>query len=76
VPGPGVAYLDVMVEVLGAVVAVFGVLLVVGGITGRIKVSSCCGIADPRNDLRMRGAFDDDRVPAELPDGKGPVHSV
>ena len=49
-----------MIQVLGGLVIVFGVLLVVGGLTGRVKLRSCCGIADPRNDLRMRDAFDDE----------------
>jgi hypothetical protein len=45
-------------------VAVFVVFLVVGSITGRVKMTSCCGIADPRCDARMRDAF-----PTDQPDG-------
>lgn len=64
-----------MADVLGVVVAVVGVLLVVGGITGRIKIRSCCGIADPRNDLRMRQAFEDERVDSQPLDVEGSIHS-
>lgn len=36
-------------------------LLAYGGLTGRIRASSgCCAPADPRKDLRMRAAFDDE----------------
>lgn len=31
--------------------------LVVGAITGRMKVQSCCAVVDPRRDARMREAF-------------------
>jgi hypothetical protein len=48
-----------MAYVLGIPVLVFLVALVYGGITGRVRLSSCCAVADPRRDLRMRGAFDD-----------------
>lgn len=41
-------------------VIVFLVLLIVGGLTRRVKVRSCCGVADPRHDLRMRDAFLDE----------------
>lgn len=34
-------------------------LLVVGSLTGRVRVKPCCA-ADPRHDLRMRAAFEDD----------------
>lgn len=49
-----------MVQVLGGIVVAFLVLLVVGGITGRVKLKSCCAVADPRRDARMRAAFADD----------------
>jgi hypothetical protein len=49
--------------VIGAVVIAFLVLLVVGAITGRVRSRSCCSIADPRQDLRMRGAFEDEAAP-------------
>jgi hypothetical protein len=37
----------------------FLALLVVGSVTGHVKLKSCCGIADPRRDARMRDAFPD-----------------
>jgi hypothetical protein len=48
-----------MVIVLGVIVAMFTVLLAIGAVTGRVKVTSCCSIADPRRDARMRDAFAD-----------------
>lgn len=48
-------------------VVVFVVFLVVGSITGKVKMTSCCGIADPRCDARMREAF-----PAERPSSSPP----
>jgi hypothetical protein len=38
----------------------FLAFLVVGSITGHVKLKSCCGIADPRCDARMRDAFLDE----------------
>lgn len=46
-----------MVLVLGILVATFAGLVIVGGLTGRVTLKSCCAIADPRRDLRMRAAF-------------------
>ena len=45
--------------VVGIPVLVFLLVLAYGGITGRVRLSSCCAVADPRRDLRMRGAFED-----------------
>ena len=43
-----------MIEyLLGGLIVVFLVLLVVGGLTGRVKMRSCCAIADPNQDRRM-----------------------
>ena len=39
---------------LGGAAAAFLVLLVVGGITGRVRITSCCAIADPTRDAPMR----------------------
>ena len=50
--------------VFGVPAALFLVTLVVGGLTGRVRMSSCCAIADPRKDLRMRSAFEDESPPA------------
>ncbi len=46
-----------MAWVFAVPVVGFVVLLVVGSVTGRVKARSCCGIADPRRDARMRDAF-------------------
>jgi len=48
--------------VFGVPAVVFLVLLVYGGLTGRVRLTSCCAVADPRRDLRMRGAFEDDQL--------------
>ena len=47
-----------MAYVFGVPVLLFLVALVYGGLTGRVRMSSCCSIADPSQDLRMRGAFE------------------
>jgi len=39
---------------LGGFAATFLVLLVVGGITGRVRATNCCSIADPTRDARMQ----------------------
>ena len=39
---------------LGGAAAAFLVLLVVGGITGRVRTTDCCSIADPTRDARMQ----------------------
>jgi hypothetical protein len=52
-------YRESMVQVLGVVAIVFSVLLILGAITGRVTVKSCCAVADPRRDARMRAAFED-----------------
>ncbi len=49
---------DMIEYVIGGVIIAFLVFLVVGAVTGRVKSRSCCSIADPRQDLRMRGAFE------------------
>lgn len=46
-----------MAWVFAVPVVGFVVFLVIGSITGHVKVKSCCGIADPRCDARMRDAF-------------------
>lgn len=45
---------------VGGFVALFLLALVVGAVTGRVRARSCCTPTDPRRDLRMRGAFDDE----------------
>jgi hypothetical protein len=48
-----------MQYVFGVPVALFLVALVYGGLTGRVRLTSCCALADPARDLRMRGADDE-----------------
>lgn len=42
---------------LGGLLAVLIVGFAIGALTGRVRVRSCCAVADPRCDLRMRSAF-------------------
>lgn len=51
---------SVVAWLLAIPVVAFVVSLVVGALTGRAKVVSCCSVADPRCDLRMQAAFVDD----------------
>ena len=70
-----------MAYLFGIPTLVFVVVLVYGGITGRITMSSCCAVADPAKDLRMRAAFQDAEssstsTASETPDGgRTPVES-
>ncbi|CAN5276918.1 hypothetical protein BH09ACT10_BH09ACT10_24820 [soil metagenome] len=48
-----------MTYVLAGIVVVAFALFVIGAATGRARMKSCCSIADPRNDARMRAAYDD-----------------
>jgi hypothetical protein len=43
-----------MAWVFAVPIVVFVFFLVVGSITGQVKMKSCCGIADPRCDARLR----------------------
>ena len=53
-----------MIYLLGGLVVASALLMAWGGVTGRVKVRSCCAV-DPRRDLRMRDAFpDQDTRPA------------
>ncbi len=49
-----------MQYVLGSLVLTFLVTLTALAVTGRLVLRSCCTIADPSRDLRMRAAFDDE----------------
>lgn len=49
-----------MIYVLGGAVAMFLFVLLFAAATGRLRLRSCCNVADPAKDLRMRAAFDDD----------------
>ncbi|MEI7779490.1 MAG: hypothetical protein WCJ42_08670 [Actinomycetes bacterium] len=48
-----------MSYVIGGAAAIFLLALAVGGLTGRVRLNSCCSIADPRRDKRMASAYDD-----------------
>ena len=48
-----------MAYVFGIPCVLFLVFLVYGGLTGRVRLTSCCAVADPRRDLRMRAAFEE-----------------
>ena len=48
-----------MAYVFGIPCVLFLVVLVYGGLTGRVRLTSCCAVADPRRDLRMRAAFEE-----------------
>jgi hypothetical protein len=50
-----------MTYVLASVLVLFLLVLAVGALAGRIRVTSCCAPTDPRHDLRMRAAFDDEQ---------------
>lgn len=50
----------------------FLVFLVIGAITGHVRLRSCCSVADPRRDSRMREALLED---ANEPMGSGPGRS-
>jgi hypothetical protein len=56
-----------MAYVFGVPVLLFLLALAYGGITGRVRLTSCCAVADPRRDLRMRAAFPQ-HVPGEVID--------
>lgn len=50
-----------MAYVVGVMAAVFLIVLLWAVATGRVRIRSCCAVADPAKDLRMRAAFDDNR---------------
>ncbi|MFY9914145.1 MAG: hypothetical protein WAK18_05740 [Nocardioidaceae bacterium] len=52
---------------IGGLAGLVLVVLLVGGLTGRVKLRSCCAVADPSNDLRMRAAFEDALPEDETP---------
>ena len=49
-----------MEYVVGAFVVVLVLILVIGALTRRIDVTTCCSLADPARALRMRAAFEND----------------
>ncbi len=46
--------------VLGGLAFALLAVIVVGGLTGRVRMNSCCSVPIER-DLRMRGAFEDEQ---------------
>jgi hypothetical protein len=40
--------------VIAIAVIAFGALLTFGALTGRVKAKTCCSVADPMQDARMR----------------------
>jgi hypothetical protein len=46
--------------VLGACAALFLVVLLCAAVTGRLRLGSCCAVADPSRDVRMSAAFEED----------------
>lgn len=52
-----------MVFAFGFAAAIFLMVLLVAALTGRLRLGSCCAVADPAHDLRMRAAFQDDGRP-------------
>lgn len=61
-----------MQYVLGGLAFALLAVMVVGGLTGRVRMTSCCSVPIER-DLRMRGAFEDEQGQAQL---EQPISSV
>jgi hypothetical protein len=40
--------------VIGGIVVLYMLIMLVGMVTGRVKVKSCCVVSDPSKDARMR----------------------
>jgi hypothetical protein len=58
-----------VVYALAGLVVLFLVVLVLGAVTGRVKVRGCCSAADATRDRRMRAAFEDEpAAPVAVPD--------
>lgn len=53
--------------VIATLMAVPLVALVIGALTGRVRLTSCCATSDPARDLRMRAAFENDQPPVDYP---------
>jgi len=62
---PLTAEWTLMEIVIATLIAVPLVGLVIGALSGRVRLTSCCATSDPSRDLRMRAAFEDDRPPAD-----------
>lgn len=51
--------------VIAILIAVPLVALVIGALTERVRLTSCCATSDPSRDPRMRAAFESDRPPGD-----------
>lgn len=60
--------------VIASLIALPPAALVVGALSGHVKVTSCCTAGDPSRDLRMRAAFEDERPTREEGCIEHPVH--
>jgi hypothetical protein len=58
---------DLVPWIIAAVALAAPVALAAGSWQNRKQPKSCCAVADPRRDLRMRAAFED----AQAPSGPG-----
>ncbi len=48
---------------LGGIVIAFILVMVIGGLTGRVKAQNCCSVSPPEQDARMGpGDVDNDGV--------------
>lgn len=64
-----------MIYVLAAVAVVAVVVTVWGTLTGRLRATGCCAVADPAKDLRMRAAFENPQ-PSRMTDAEATRTSV
>ncbi|HYN75168.1 MAG TPA: hypothetical protein VEV13_03135 [Candidatus Limnocylindria bacterium] len=55
---------DLVPWAIAAVALAVPVALAVGSWQNRKQPKSCCAVADPRRDLRMRAAFEDEDAPS------------
>jgi hypothetical protein len=53
-----------VVYVLSGFAMLFLALLVIGAVTGRVKIRSCCSVGDASRDKRMRAAFEEEPLVA------------
>ena len=50
-----------MAYLIGGLLALLVLALAVAAAAGKVRAASCCSVGDPRNDARMRAAYDRDR---------------
>ena len=51
---------------LGGLVIAFILIMLIGGLTGRFRARSCCNVADPARDSRMRNVFETGQAPENV----------